>query len=103
MPTTTPTAKQPSKKQLNFLRRLASEKGQTFAYPATSAQASAEIRRLLGQTSSTRVERNLDSNAVSVMRAERPHDATQIRRHDVTGYGSTATWARGGKQNSYEA
>jgi hypothetical protein len=93
MPTTTPTAKQPSKKQLKFLRRLASEKGETFAYPATSARASAEIRRLLGQTSSTRVERNLDRNAVSVMRAERPHDATQIRRDEVTGYGSNCRWS----------
>ncbi len=64
MPATTHTPKQPSKKQLNLLRRLASEKGQTFAYPASSAQASAEIRRLLGQTSSTRVERNLDRRAV---------------------------------------
>ncbi len=103
MPATTHTPKQPSEKQLNLLRRLASEKGQTFAYPATSAQASAEIRRLLGQTPSTRVERNLDRQAVWNMRAERPYDATQIRRDEVSGYGSTATWARGGDQDSYES
>ncbi len=30
------------------------------------------------------------------MRVERPYDATQIRRDEVSGYGSTATWARGG-------
>ncbi len=37
------------------------------------------------------------------MRAERPYDATQIRRDEVSGYGSTATWARGGDQDSYES
>ncbi len=92
MPATTHTPKQPSKKQLTLLRKLASEKGQTFTYPATSGQASAEIRRLLGQTSSTRVERNLDRQAIWDMRAERPYDATQIRRDEITGYG-TAQWA----------
>jgi hypothetical protein len=95
MPSATITPKKPSSKQLNFLRRLASEKGQTFTYPQTSGQASAEIRRLLGQTSSSHVERYLDRNAVSVMRAERPYDATQIYADEITGYGSTATWTRG--------
>jgi hypothetical protein len=37
----------PTKKQLDPLRKLASEKGQTFAEPATSAEASKEIERLL--------------------------------------------------------
>ncbi len=95
MPNATRTPKAPSRKQLNFLRRLASEKGQTFTYPQTSGQATAEIRRLLDQTSSSRVERYLDREAVSVMRAERPYDATQVRRDEIMGYGSTATWTHG--------
>jgi hypothetical protein len=35
-----------SKKRLAFLRRLATERGQSFAYPRTSAEADREIRRL---------------------------------------------------------
>lgn len=37
----------PTPKQLALLRKLAAEKGQTFAEPVTAAQASAEIKRLL--------------------------------------------------------
>jgi hypothetical protein len=37
----------PTKKQLDLLRKLASEKGQTFAEPSTSMEASKEIKRLL--------------------------------------------------------
>jgi hypothetical protein len=37
----------PTPKQLALLRKLASQKGQTFAEPATAAKASEEIHRLL--------------------------------------------------------
>ena len=40
------TPKPPSPRQLNYLKALAKRTGQTFAYPHTSAEASAEIRRL---------------------------------------------------------
>jgi len=36
-----------SPKQHRLLRRLAAERGQSFAYPATSKQADEEIKRLL--------------------------------------------------------
>ena len=39
-------ADRPTAKQLRYLRALANSRGQTFTYPTTKAQASAEIRRL---------------------------------------------------------
>src|SRR5688500_3233817 len=41
-----PSAQAPRPKQLRYLRALANNRGQTFTYPRTKAQASAEIRRL---------------------------------------------------------
>jgi hypothetical protein len=49
----------PSPKQLAYLRSLANRVGQTFAYPRTTAQASAEIRRLKAARPSTKVEREI--------------------------------------------
>ena len=37
---------QPTSRQLQYLRSLAERTGQTFTYPQTGAQASAEIQRL---------------------------------------------------------
>ncbi len=42
----------PTSRQLSYLRSLANQTGQTFTYPQTKTQASAEIQRLtsiLGQ------------------------------------------------------
>jgi hypothetical protein len=39
-------ASPPTAKQLAFLRNLAARKGQSFAIPLTSGEASAEIERL---------------------------------------------------------
>jgi hypothetical protein len=50
------TPKPPSAKQLPYLRAHANRAGQTFTYPATSRQASAEIRRLKATAPSTPAE-----------------------------------------------
>ena len=39
-------AAKPTRRQLSYLRALANRTGQTFTYPTTSAEASAEIKRL---------------------------------------------------------
>jgi hypothetical protein len=41
-----PSPDGPKPRQLRYLRALANNRGQTFTYPRTKAQASAEIRRL---------------------------------------------------------
>ncbi len=79
-------------KQLAYLRALADRTGETFAYPQTSQQASAEITRLKTRKATSRTERNVERRELGREMAERPADATRIRRDETAGYGSTATW-----------
>lgn len=83
----------PTLKQLAYLKRLAAETGTTFAYPATSRQASAEIKRLQGLPQFGHGERVRELRDVQHDLAERPGDNTAIRPEDVRGYGSSARWA----------
>jgi hypothetical protein len=83
----------PTAKQLAYLRALADRAGQTFAYPRTVRQASAEIRRLRAQKPSGRVERALERREIADAIACGPEDAARVDvNRDVTGFGSTATW-----------
>lgn len=84
----------PTRKQLAYLRQLATQRGQTFATPTTRRDASAQIDRLKRQPLSTahRVTDRLERRQVSRELAERPSDATRVRDDETTGYGSSATW-----------
>jgi hypothetical protein len=82
----------PTTKQLAYLRHLAERTGETFTYPHTMAEASAEIDRLKRRKPSTRIERKLDRREIQDALAARPDDATRIREDETAGYGSTATW-----------
>jgi hypothetical protein len=83
----------PTAKQLAYLRALADRAGQTFAYPRTARQASAEIRRLRAEKSSGRVERVLEWREIADAIGRGPEDAARVDvDRDVTGFGSTATW-----------
>src|SRR4051794_25440484 len=86
-------AMKPTAKQLAYLRILAARTATTFAYPATSAAASAEIRRLRALPSSSAGDAPRERSDVQRALQERPDDAPAIRAHDVRGYGSTARWA----------
>ena len=87
-----PAPYRPTPRQLALLRRLAHERGVTFPWPSTRAQASRAIDRLLAHQPDTRLERTLDRRAVQHDMAERPHDAAAVRPSEIEGYGSTATW-----------
>jgi hypothetical protein len=83
----------PSAKQLAYLRALADRTGQTFTYPRTARQASAEIRRLQTQERSGRVERAIERKQIADQIARGPADAARVDiDRETTGYGSTATW-----------
>ena len=83
----------PTRRQLNYLRALANRTGQTFTYPTTSAQASAEIKRLKAAAPSSRVERALERKEIADAVARGPEDAARVRAGEVTGYGSNARWS----------
>jgi hypothetical protein len=81
----------PSAKQLRYLRSLAAQRGESFGYPLTSAEASAEIDRLKGRRRQSSVERFIDSHRVSEEVAS-IGDAASVRDDEVVGYGSSARW-----------
>jgi hypothetical protein len=83
----------PTRKQLAYLRGLAERTGTTFAYPQTSGEASAEIKRLKARPRSGAAEQRRERRDVQRDVAERPDDATAVRARDVRGYGSSARWA----------
>jgi hypothetical protein len=89
------TPKPPSARQLNYLKALANQTGQTFTYPGTSSHASREIRRLKAVGPSSRVERELERHDLAAEQAAREANCgVPIHRSEVDGYGSTATWSR---------
>ncbi len=85
--------RKPTQKQQRLLRRLAHERGQTFAVPKTAADATAEIRRLMGTERSDPAEIRRERSRVSRDLAERAGGAPAVQRRELEGYGSTAGWA----------
>lgn len=83
----------PTAKQFAYLRSLADRTGQTFVYPQTRSQASAQIRRLRGERPTPRADRARERKQVADDLASGTGDAARIRRTEVTGYRSTATWS----------
>jgi hypothetical protein len=81
----------PTKTQLMELRRLADRTGQSFAYPATRAEASKELQRLSQAEKSTAAERALDRQ--EIVPEEHPLlSAARVYDDEIEGYGSSARW-----------
>lgn len=85
------SANPPSVKQLRYLRGLAAQRGESFAYPRTAAQASAEIERLKGRPRSSAAERRAERADVSRAMSERG-GSSAVRDSEIVGYGSSARW-----------
>ena len=89
----TTTTARPTSKQLAYLRSLAQATGETFTYPQTSAQASAEIRRLRARTPTPRGEQRRERTQIQRDMQEHPQDACRVDLdRETTGYGANATW-----------
>jgi hypothetical protein len=88
----------PTAKQFAYLRRLAASVGQSFAYPQTSGQASAEIRRLRAaqrrcDAALERQSERRERRAVQRELQEGGGDAARVDLdRETTGYGANATW-----------
>jgi len=87
-----PDGPAPTAKQLRLLRRLAIERGQTFAIPSTRGQASVEIARLKASGRSSRTEGAVERRQLS-RDIESAGDAAAVRDLEIDGYGSSARWA----------
>src|ERR1700722_9540581 len=83
-----------SSRQLSYLRRLADQTGQTFTYPTTSREASAEIDRLKNTPRQSRSERRVERELSSDLAEVSAGGGTRVHEDETTGYGSDATWAQ---------
>jgi hypothetical protein len=88
----------PTRKQLNYLRALAKRTGQTFTWPKTMESASEEIDRLKGVKPTHRTDRRRELRDIQDDLATGRGDAARVRDDELSGYGSTATWA--GRQDA---
>jgi hypothetical protein len=84
--------RKPSSKQLRYLRSLAERCGESFAYPATSAEASAEIDRLKGRRRTAGADRRREVAQVRQAMARGVGDAAAVREAEIRGYGSSCRW-----------
>jgi hypothetical protein len=88
----------PTSRQLSYLKSLADRTGQTFTYPQSSRQASAEINRLKHGQPSSRTERYVERKLIADQIATGPLDATRVRDDEISGRGSSATWMHNREQ-----
>jgi len=82
----------PKPKQLRYLNDLRMQVGETGPIPHTKAEASAEIKRLLGRKRLSPAERRREAFEARREAGERHGDAAAVRPDEISGYGSRATW-----------
>ena len=82
----------PTDKQLRYLRNLAMARGESFAYPSSVVEASAEIERLRQRRPSSYSERRIERLEVSRDMAARG-DAASVLDSEIVGYGSDCRWS----------
>ena len=92
-PPTPTTTDRPTPRQLRYLRTLTVQTGQTFTTPHTRRQASAEIARLRQAGTDRTGDIACERAQITRDLHERPRDAVRFRPDEVSGYGSSATWA----------
>jgi len=86
-------ASKPTPRQLRYLRSLAERTGQTFTYPKTFADAGREIDRLKATRLESRAERRIERTQITDQLATGPEDGARVREDEISGRGSSATWA----------
>jgi hypothetical protein len=84
----------PTNRQLTYLRSLADRTGQTFTYPHTARQASAEIERLKHPRPSSGTEVRIERKLIADQIAAGPADSSRVLEHEIAGHGSGATWVQ---------
>lgn len=93
MPKTT-TPKPPTAKQLRYLRHLAQSTGTTFTPPKTIGQARAMIDSMKRRRPTSRAEAAQERREIALDMATRRGDAAKVHDQELSGYGSSATWAK---------
>ena len=91
-----PHIRKPTPRQIKYLEYLAIETGTSFTWPKTFGQASAEIKRLLALSPSSKAERRLERDQLREDFAVGRGGAAAIRPDEIGGYGASATMLTSG-------
>jgi hypothetical protein len=89
----TSCAGKPSPKQLQYLRHLAAKTGTSFTYPQTLVEAGREIDRLQQLAPESHEDIDRQRREIADDMATKRGDEARVHEHELTGYGSSATWA----------
>lgn len=84
----------PTSRQLSYLKTLANQRGQSFAYPHTAAEASREINRLKRTRPDSYADQRRERKQIADAIQAGPADAARVRTDEIHGYGSSATWTQ---------
>jgi hypothetical protein len=82
-----------SSKQQRYIKSLMLAVGESGALPKTSAEASAEIKRLKARRRLSPAERHREAFEARCEASERHGDAAAFRPDEIGGYGSSAHWS----------
>ena len=85
--------KKPSAKLLATLKKMADERGVTFAYPATMREGREQFEQLKKIPRQARGDRRRDDVAVRCAMSRRG-GATRVTDDELAGYGSTAGYSK---------
>jgi hypothetical protein len=86
--------RKPTPRQLNYLRILAEQTGTTFTLPKTFAQAGRTIEAMKERQRTPRRDIQRERREITHGMATRRGDAAQVKPDELSGYGSSATWAK---------
>ncbi len=86
-----PHIRKPTPPQLKYLRDLAEKAGESFVWPQTFGQASAEIKRLLSTPRTRVADRSRETRQLCEDFATGRGDAAAVRPDEISGYGAHAT------------
>jgi hypothetical protein len=87
-----PHIRKPTPGQLKYLKDLAIAAGESFGYPETFGQASAEIKRLLKAKRTSVAERRRETWQLREDFSTGCGDAAAISPEEIGGYGANCRW-----------
>lgn len=89
----THSPRKPTPRMMRYLRVLAERTGTTFTLPQTFGEAQRMIREVERRERTPRNEIRRERRVIADDMATRRRDAAQVTQEELTGYGSSATWA----------
>lgn len=93
----------PTPRQLRYLRVLAEQTGSTFTPPTSSPQARRMIEEIKARKRTPHGDIRRERRELTRDMASHHGDAAQVKPEEISGHGSSATWAKAETHNSPRA